>query len=544
VTTANPRISSLKAHAEAISVEILVDRVSDGLVRVPKFQRGLRWGGKDVVALFDSVYRGYPVGSFLLNRAKAGAEKLTMGPLTIDAPETETALWVVDGQQRITALTAVLSRPAPIPATPEDAWVVYFDARERTFRMPTRGGSIPQSWVPAVQLLDASVLSEWVHSWSLAGDVALRSAVFEAGSRIRQYQIPLYIVETGDEQALRDIFYRINNFGKRLKWSEIHDALFGHDGGQPSTLEELTVELRHVGAGDLDEEQLLSCILAFKGLDVTRSIVEHYGKDPELLKGTVQEGLPSVRRALSFLKIHAEIPHLRLLPRSTPLPVLTRFFALYQEPSARTLTLLTRWTWRTLLGKSLYDERTLLRRGVSLIADDEEQAAQNLLSLLPEAAGLTFRLPERFDARAADSRIALVALSSLRPMSVLDGTPLDVAALIEARGVNAFRKITAGHGALARGPANRILLPGTGFARKEIIDRAALDGDDSPILRSHAISTEGVAALRKGEAEKFFENRREIIERAVGRLGDRLAAWSRSDRPSVSYLLKQAEGDA
>jgi len=36
-----------------------------GHVRVPSFQRGLRWEASDVQDLFDSIYRGYPIGSLL-----------------------------------------------------------------------------------------------------------------------------------------------------------------------------------------------------------------------------------------------------------------------------------------------------------------------------------------------------------------------------------------------------------------------------------------------------------------------------------------------
>ena len=100
------------------------------------------------MALFDSIYRGYPVGSLLLSRGKAEARRIDVGLLSISAPETESALWVVDGQQRITALAAALLRPVPIPTTPVDPWVVYFDARERVFQNPPHNGSINAAWAP------------------------------------------------------------------------------------------------------------------------------------------------------------------------------------------------------------------------------------------------------------------------------------------------------------------------------------------------------------------------------------------------------------
>lgn len=542
--------SNLRLIADTETVEDLVDRVRRGGVRVPSFQRPLKWKAADVVSLFESVYRGYPIGSILLQKGPAEPDQVRVGSLLIDAPGLQEALWVVDGQQRLTALAAGLSRPAPVPTTQVDPWVVYFDAAEQSFHTPPRDGSLPSTWVPVAQLLDASALSEWVFNWEHRDDPHLRAVVFQAGTRIRQYRIPLYMVETDNEQDLRDIFYRINNFGKSFKWEEVHDALFGRRGDHPSTLRELAEALRGLGMGRPEEEQLLSCLMAFKGLDVTRNLSEHYRRDPEMLAGAVQAALPAIRNTLSFLKRQAEIPHLRLLPRSIPLVVLTRFFALHPDPGARTQVLLTRWTWRTLLSSGYYDERTLVRHGVAAIdAADEERSAQELLSLVPKEHRSDSVLPERFDARAADSRIALLGMASLGPLILgPQGSgegPVDIAALIEQQDVAAFRRILPHtRHRLGQGPANRMLLPGSGSVRPELLDQIHSNQNDSEVLRSHGISPDAAEALVRGDTEGFLQARKAFLELAVRRLGDRLAEWDRSDRPSISYLLQQAESES
>lgn len=534
--------SNLKLQADTETVEDLVALVRRGVVRIPRFQRGLRWNAEDVVALFDSIYRGYPVGSMLLRKGKAPGDKIKIGPLTVDGPETNEALWVVDGQQRLTALTVGLSRPRPIPRVPEDPWVVYFDAGTQTFSIPPKTGEVPSTWVPVAELLEAAALSEWVFNWKHGGDPGLRASLFQAGARIRQYEIPVYTVQTDDEQLLREIFYRINKSGQPLQWDEVHDALFGHQGGHPSTLSELGEELEKLGMGRPEEEQLLSCIMAFKGLDVTRNVGEHYRRDRQVFASAVQDALPAIRGVLSFFKRHAEIPHLRLLPRSIPLVILTRFFALYPDPKPRSVELLVRWTWRLLLSSSSYDERTILRHGVASIQDaDEEKSMQKLLSLLPKKRRIELSLPNRFDARAADSRIALLGLSSLGPRDLQSGARMDVAALVEAYDVAAFRRILPTEDELGRTPANRILLPGSGAARKDLLQHAREAETADEVLQSHAISPLGLAALEAGDAAGFLKYRKTEIEAAVNRMGDRLAAWARSDRPSISYLLQQAE---
>src|SRR5688572_25044353 len=120
----SPSPPNLRLEAGAETVEELVERVRRGGVRVPSFQRPLKWDAADVVSLFESVYRGYPIGSILLQKGPAEPGLIKVGPLAVDAPGMQEALWVVDGQQRLTALAAGLSHPAPIPKTPDDPWVV------------------------------------------------------------------------------------------------------------------------------------------------------------------------------------------------------------------------------------------------------------------------------------------------------------------------------------------------------------------------------------------------------------------------------------
>src|ERR1700683_4063091 len=54
----------------------LVRDVQRGVLRVPPFQRGFRWEPSDVTKLFDSLYRGFPIGNLLLWRRSAPAQRL------------------------------------------------------------------------------------------------------------------------------------------------------------------------------------------------------------------------------------------------------------------------------------------------------------------------------------------------------------------------------------------------------------------------------------------------------------------------------------
>ncbi len=155
-----------RSEVRALTVEELVLRAREGEVRVPSFHRGLKWGERHVIELFDSILRGYPIGSLLLWEHAADAGRVHIGPIAVDAPETRTAWWVVDGQQRLTALTAALTRPLPLPARPDNPYVVYFDVATNTFRSPTPSEQVPEAWVPGPLLSDSVRLLRWALTWS------------------------------------------------------------------------------------------------------------------------------------------------------------------------------------------------------------------------------------------------------------------------------------------------------------------------------------------------------------------------------------------
>lgn len=554
-------------EAGTLTVERLVGRVMKGQVRIPVFQRPLQWGAKQVIDLFDSIYKGYPIGSLLLQQKAALSDKAyPIGPLRINAPDAPVALWVVDGQQRLTSLAAGLARPLPVPSRPIDAYVVYFDAQNQIFVSPPQNGIIPSTWVPLAQLFDSAVLAEWVYNWQHVQDTELRMAVFEAGKRLREYNVPLYTVETEDEEVLRDIFKRVNTSGKKMSWPDVHGALFGSKGEYPSTLRQLAEALRETQKmGSPTERNLLTYVMASRGLDPTRTLTEHESRgDEEIVKmeGAVHDALPVIIRTLHFLRNEAEIPHVKLLPLALPMAILTRYFSLFPEPSERSLQLLVRWTWRVLLSGALFDERTMLRHGVlTLTTGNDEKQAQKLLRLTPRdlSEDLRYELPARFDARAAESRLAMLGMYSLQPI-LNTGEPVNLVELLVSKKEGSLRKIiSTGKSELLASPANRILLPEAkptikqqelfeedeegkyqlGISQEQLLQ---LDyATNERFFRSHAIDEKTFSALQQGSTDVFLQQRRDLLQATVRSLGDRLAEWGRSDRVSVNLIAAETQ---
>lgn len=82
----------------------LVKFIELGEIGLPDIQRPFIWNNSKVRDLFDSMYRGYPVG-YLLLWQNGLADDRTIGVETKQKPPR---LVIVDGQQRLTSLYAVI----------------------------------------------------------------------------------------------------------------------------------------------------------------------------------------------------------------------------------------------------------------------------------------------------------------------------------------------------------------------------------------------------------------------------------------------------
>jgi len=83
----------------------LVKYIGLGEIGLPDIQRPFVWKNAKVRDLFDSMYKGYPVGYLLFwKNALIDATRV----IGIDNKQKPPRLVIVDGQQRLTSLYAVI----------------------------------------------------------------------------------------------------------------------------------------------------------------------------------------------------------------------------------------------------------------------------------------------------------------------------------------------------------------------------------------------------------------------------------------------------
>lgn len=89
-------------------VRELVDMIERGELQLPEMQRRYVWTQTKVRDLLDSLYRGYPSGIILAWRAPHDVEVETREFAVQANTDADASLLLLDGQQRLTSLSAVL----------------------------------------------------------------------------------------------------------------------------------------------------------------------------------------------------------------------------------------------------------------------------------------------------------------------------------------------------------------------------------------------------------------------------------------------------
>lgn len=523
-----------RPSAQAFQIDNLLVQVMTGAVRVPHFQRGLKWENIDKTALFDSIYRGYPVGTLLLWKRAAQAAHVSLGKLTIDAPARHDALFVVDGQQRLTTLAEVLLR---VP--PHDERVMVFDLDANKFEyLKSRPEDLAasNSKVPLFVVLDSSKLVHWLIAHPKLGEERT-SQVIALGKRIREYQVPAYVVETDDEDVLRTIFHRTNSAGKKLEASDVFNALFGALSPEyPSNLEQLARGLAEVGFGRLQERDLLNALLAIKGLPLDRPFAGSMKQSDA--PDAIRRSDAALRATIVFLRGQASIPHVDLLPYALPLVVLSKFFDRFPTPRMRSLLLLRRWLWRGSLAGRLTGATVGMRQHLMCVVDGkEEESVQGLLALSGPAPIEDVGSLDRFAFQTARSKLQCCALAALGPRDLESGEPIPLDDVLSFEGEDKIPfliSLTRTTEPMAHGLPNRLLHPR--WPSKRLREAIARTTDDVT-LASHGISRPAQTALAEGRFSDFLLLRETSLRAVVTAAFARQAEWGADDTPSLSSMI-------
>lgn len=345
-----------------ISIGTLVDMYKRGELRLPEIQRHYVWRATRVRDLLDSLYRGYPSGSILMWETD---EPVPTRDFAIAQETTAFAgrKLLLDGQQRLTSLTAVLGgelvqvrgrkRPIDIlfnldhpdgpptddtevtsdedsPVAADDELADEADGTEdddteqglqeklnrRTFVVASKNLASLPNWVSVTQVFstegDAQLLKK-------AGITSFDDPRFQRYSdrlkklrAIKDYTYVVHVLERSmSYEEVTEIFVRVNSLGAKLKSSDL--ALAQMTSRWPNLLKELEAfqEECEKSYFTIDLGHLVRSIVVFATQQcLFRSVA---GTPVEKLKEGWAQAQEGLRFAINFLRSNAGIEDESLL---------------------------------------------------------------------------------------------------------------------------------------------------------------------------------------------------------------------------------------
>ena len=527
---------AMQPKHETFRLSELRDLVATGRVRIPDFQRSFRWTNQDVVALFDSLHHGYPIGNLLMWKREAPAQRLTVGSIDIDAPQRPDALWLVDGQQRVTSIVNAMDACSQRDAR----FAVGYDL-ENACVVSTLGRH-SRAVMPLFRLFDFESAWQWFEEKTEFQ--ALRGRYQEAFNTFNAVSVPATVLEGADEDKLRVIFDRINQSGKKLKSFEVFEALNSSvsDGRTLRSISDAVASTTNFGL--LSEDQVLNVLKARRNPDYMRDVRDEFGDerrrnsdfpDEDSDEAYAQTELV-LKRATRFLQDNCCIPHVTLLPYSAILVVVSRFFALFPEPKRRNKELLKRWVWRTIvktiegtISSGNVQTRTFLK---SVRRGDESDSVQGLLESVGERVTAdriaipTARM-NRSDAKACvcamwshymrSEDCTGQALTALFDSLVGDyGSAADL--LVDYVG---YDRMGEDSGDLYSSLANRILLVNEDARQDEDALRAFMTAHVDMLMLPEGTEE----SEHQMDPEELISRREEVVSARVNEFFDSMMAW-------------------
>jgi hypothetical protein len=536
-----PQAPAASARPDIISLDVLLNDVDEGRVQIPRFQRPYVWTPLMMRELFESVLRGYPIGSLLFWEPRESSV-LTMskiGPL--DAPEPATKFpvsLVLDGHQRLATLYGVLRLPESYPrdeniGADKLGWWLGYDLVTQEPRQMRRPEDFENPTIlPLRSVLKTADFVRFARSIdsSSAIDDAKKIIYIDRADgvqrAVRDYRIALTKMRDGDVDDAVAIFSRVNRSGRRMTTDQMAVALTYRQGfNLEDALDKILEALSPFGFSDVSRTIVLQSLLQGASLNFTKPKFDDLRKKDtqEQIQAAVDPVTAALCNSAQFLNETIGFKTGRLLPYALQLLLLAVFFGTRrvstQDLDDKTRIALSRWFWATSFSGWFASANSAeIERAV--------EAMQSFANHIDSASGHSAfdaffndrplrPFPKTFDRRSARIRaMLLVEMARGQLLDPVNGHPIDGSTLLADADLRDLPYVFPSDGTMAaRSPANRILLERSyGYSVRKVL-ASILDQElfgsvtAAAAMETHGINEAARAAITARNLPAFVRAR-------------------------------------
>lgn len=211
-------------------LSFLMENIDLGVIGLPEIQRPFVWGNSKVRDLFDSMYKGFPVGYFLFWQNGAGNGHKQIGT---NSKQKVPQLLIVDGQQRLTSLYAVMKgKPVVRENFDKENILIAFNPLQLKFEVTDAAIMRNPEYIPDISKVWSDkkgifgIVEEYLSRIRLTRTISdeevitIQTAINDLDN-IQNYPFTaLEVSSSANEEQVSEIFVRVNSKGTPLNQAD------------------------------------------------------------------------------------------------------------------------------------------------------------------------------------------------------------------------------------------------------------------------------------------------------------------------------------
>lgn len=368
-------MGSINIKSEREYLREIYTKINNGKYAIPVFQRDYVWKKEQVLDLFDSISKGYPIGTIILWKPTDDFVKKSKDILTDEKKDTPAPeYYVLDGRQRLTTFYGcVLDNPDK-----KDYFKLGYNLENETFEYPKGNKK------------EVLLLSDIYDTFSLLGKLHELENTENArpyiertkrmNSILQSYTIGEIMMDncTLDEASI--VFSRINSKGTEISKVFMLQAIsYKNEGGilLSDEIKNILSTLGRYSFDRLSSDDILNCFYQYvdkKFYDTPMKELENVDFTPYLNEIKID-----IKRTIEFLYYNCYVLSSDLLPYTKQLIALASFFKEHKMPSEWQKEELKKWFFYTtyqqsFVNSSLSNVRNLFRRFEEFVKGEKTTA--------------------------------------------------------------------------------------------------------------------------------------------------------------------------
>lgn len=382
----------------------IFDKIVKGKYAIPVFQRDFVWKPTQIIDFFDSIWRGYPIGSIILwqpDLEMPVKDILTDKIGEIEKPE----YFVLDGRQRLTAFFGCVYDSS----YKDSRFDLYFNLDNETFAYNRND---KHNYIKVSDAYDTFIMLNIMQDFASDPTKEKAKSYVDRAKKLNAilqgYVVGEIYINNCSLREAEKVFSRINSEGTKISKSDMLQAITYNRNGVllSEEIKNIQTSLEPYGFRTLAQEDILNCFYKF----IDKNFYDAKLEDLEVMD--FASVIPNIKecivKSVRFLHDKCYVLSLAILPYIKQLIALTWFFRLYSDSTSSQVYELQKWFMYTTYAKvfqngSLTNVRKIYRRFEEYLLG-RSQTAIDYNYLEP------FDFSFKFSLRNASSDFLLIAL--------------------------------------------------------------------------------------------------------------------------------------